>query len=120
MKKIKKKIGLLGGSFDPPHIGHLAISVKAKNKFNLDRIIWAVTKKNPFKKKSSLSISEKIKLSKKITKYKKFIKVNYYEDKIKSNRTINLINYLKKKNNFNIFLIIGADNLVKFRRVGVI
>ncbi len=116
MKKIEKRIGLLGGSFDPPHIGHLAISVKAKNKFNLDRIIWAVTKKNPFKKKSSLSLSEKIKLSKKITKYKKFIKVNYYEDKIKSNRTIDLINYIKRKNNHNIFLIIGSDNLINFHK----
>ena len=104
-KKTIKKIGLLGGSFDPSHEGHLAISIKAKRKFKLDHIIWAITKKNPFKKKSSLGLKERIKLSKKITKFKKFIKIRYYEDKIKSGRTINLINYIKRKNNCNIFLI---------------
>ena len=115
-KKIIKNIGLLGGSFDPPHQGHLAISTNAKRKFKLDHIVWAITKKNPFKRKSNLSLQERIKLSRKITKFKKFIKIRYFEDKIKSNRTINLINYIKRKNNCKIFLIIGADNLIKFHK----
>ena len=114
--KIIKNIGLLGGSFDPPHKGHLTISLVAKKKFKLDHIIWAITKKNPFKKKSNLSLKERIRLSKKITNSKKFIKVKYYEGKIKSNKTINLINNIKNKNNCNIFLIIGADNLLKFHK----
>ena len=115
-KKIIKNIGLLGGSFDPPHKGHLAISINAKRKFKLKSIIWAITKKNPFKKKSNLSLKKRIKLSKKITKFKKFIKIKYFEDKINSNKTINLINYIKRKNNYKIFLIIGADNLDKFHK----
>tara|TARA_B110000444_G_C18833435_1_gene594536 strand:- start:1182 stop:1340 length:159 start_codon:yes stop_codon:yes gene_type:complete len=49
LKKIK--IGILGGSFDPAHKGHLAISMEAKKKIGLKKIIWAITKKNPFKKK---------------------------------------------------------------------
>ena len=53
-KLIKKKIriGILGGSFDPAHNGHLAISKEAKKRFNLKKIIWAITKKNPFKGES--------------------------------------------------------------------
>ena len=43
------KIGILGGSFDPAHKGHLAISKEAKKRFKLEKIIWAVTKKNPLK-----------------------------------------------------------------------
>ena len=112
----RKNIGILGGSFDPPHKGHLAISIKAKKKFKLDNIIWAITKKNPFKKKSINSLRKRIKQSKKITKFKSFIKVKYYEDKTKSNRTINLLNYIKKKNNFNIYLIIGSDSLINFHK----
>ena len=42
MKK-KLKIGVLGGSFDPAHKGHLAISKEAKKRFNLKKIIWAIT-----------------------------------------------------------------------------
>ena len=44
-----KKIGILGGSFDPAHKGHIKISIEAKQKFKINKIIWAITKKNPFK-----------------------------------------------------------------------
>ena len=47
----KNKIGVLGGSFDPAHKGHLAISKEAKKRLKLKMIMWAITKKNPFKKK---------------------------------------------------------------------
>ena len=111
-----KKIGILGGSFDPAHIGHLAISIQAKKKFKLSNVIWAITKQNPFKKRTSKNLSERIKQAKKISKSKKFIKVRYYEDKIKSNKTINLLNYIKKKNNVSIYFIIGSDILINFHR----
>ena len=58
--EIKNKIGILGGSFDPPHKGHLAISVEAKKKYNLKKIIWAITEKNPFKRKSENSLTKRI------------------------------------------------------------
>ena len=61
-KKNHKKIGILGGTFDPAHIGHIKISREAKKKFALDYIIWAVTKKNPFKNKSKLNFM-KVKLN---------------------------------------------------------
>ena len=49
--KSLKKIGVLGGTFDPPHIAHLEISKLAIKKLRLSELIWAVTKKNPLKKK---------------------------------------------------------------------
>ena len=116
LKKKKIKIGLLGGTFDPAHKGHLAISKEAKKKFNLKYVIWAITKKNPFKSKSNLALNKRIKIAKKIINSKKFIKVKFYEKKIKSNKTINLINYFNKNKKNQIFFLMGADNLVNFHK----
>ena len=116
MKLKKNKIGILGGSFDPPHQGHLAISKEAIKRFKLKQIIWAITKKNPFKNKSKTSLSKRISYCKKIIQKINYIKVKFYEDLIKSNKTIDLINFLKKDKKNEIYFIMGADNLINFHK----
>ena len=116
-KKKYIKIGILGGSFDPPHKGHLYISKVGIKKLKLSKLIWIVTKKNPLKKKPYLNIKKRINLAKKITAGEKRIDVKYYEDKVKSASTYKLLNFIKKKNkNTKIFFLIGADNLKKFHK----
>ena len=110
------KIGILGGSFDPAHKGHLAISKEAKKRFKLEKIIWAITKKNPLKAVSKTPVSKRIKDCKKIIGLNNFIKVKFYEDITKSNKTIDLINYLEKNKNLEIFFLMGADNLINFHK----
>ena len=112
----KNKIGILGGSFDPAHKGHLVISKEAAKRFRLKKVIWAITKKNPFKNKSSLNLSTRIKYCKKIIKKVKFIKVRFLENKIKSNKTINLINFFTKNKKNEVYFIMGADNLINFHK----
>ena len=114
IKKIK--IGILGGSFDPAHKGHLAISKEAVKRFELKQIIWAITKKNPFKKQSTVTVATRIKNCKKITQNANYIKVKYYENIIKSNKTINLINFLTKNKKREIYFLMGADNLINFHK----
>ena len=117
LKKKNFRIGILGGTFDPAHKGHLKISKESKRRFNLDKIIWAITKKNPFKIKSVSSLKSRIIYAKKFTKKERFIKVRFYEKKINSNKTIHLINYITKNNNQNeVYFIIGADNLINFHK----
>ena len=116
MNNTKIKIGVLGGSFDPAHKGHLAISKEAKKRFELKKIIWAITKKNPFKHQRKTSITERIKFCKKIIGNNSFIEVKFYEKIIKSNKTINLINYLKKDKSIEIYFLMGADNLINFHK----
>ena len=112
----KNRIGILGGSFDPAHKGHLAISKVAAKKFKLKKIFWAITKKNPFKKKSYLDLLARINLCKKITKKIKFIEVKCFENKVRSNKTINLINFFAKNIKNEVFFIMGADNLINFHK----
>jgi nicotinate-nucleotide adenylyltransferase len=117
VKPENKSVGILGGSFDPPHKGHLTISKIAIKKAKLDKILWVVTKKNPFKKNPFYSLSQRIKLTKKITRNTRKIQIVHLDKIIKSSRTINMINYLIKiKKIKNIFFIIGSDNLITLHK----
>ena len=116
-KKNLKRIGVLGGTFDPPHLGHLEISKFAIKKLNLQFLIWAVTKKNPLKKKSFFSLQKRIDFSRKLASKANKIKIETYDDRIKSSKTISLVKYLKKKyKKSEIFFLIGSDNLIKFHK----
>ena len=118
MASIRKKyIGLLGGSFDPAHKGHLGISKIAIKKLKLKKIYWVITKKNPFKNKTFYSLEERVKYAKKISRTQKRIQTVYLDNIIKSSRVIDVVNYfIKKKNIKNIYFIIGSDNLIRFHK----
>ena len=112
----KNKIGILGGSFDPAHKGHLRISKEAAKRFKLETVIWAITKKNPFKKKSKTKLSLRLRDCKKIIGKINYIKVKFYENVLKSNKTINLINHFTKNKKNEIYFLMGADNLIHFHK----
>ena len=115
--KIKKvKIGILGGSFDPAHKGHLAISKEALKKFNLKSIIWAITNQNPFKNKTANNLKERTIVCKKIIGANKSIKVKFFENITNSNKTADLINHLSKNKKHDLFFLMGADNLINFHK----
>ena len=79
LKSNKIRIGILGGTFDPAHKGHLQISKEAKKKFRLSHIIWAITKKNPFKNKSKSDLRIRMHFAKKLVSKNDYIKVKFYE-----------------------------------------
>ena len=118
MAKIQKKnIGILGGSFDPAHEGHLGISKIAIKKLKLKKVYWVITKKNPFKNETFYYLEGRIKYAKKISRTQKKIQTIYLDNIIKSSRVIDVVNYfIKKKNIKNIYFIIGSDNLIRFHK----
>ncbi len=116
LRNNNKNIGILGGSFDPPHKGHLFISKKSLKLFHLNKVIWAITKRNPLKKSPYFSLELRKRMCRKLIKGNKKIQFRYFENKIKSKTTFSLIKYLKKKYNYNIFFIIGSDNLISLHK----
>tara|TARA_E500000178_G_C16869777_1_gene683769 strand:- start:140 stop:667 length:528 start_codon:yes stop_codon:yes gene_type:complete len=117
MSDKKKGFGIFGGSFDPPHQGHVQISKISLKKINLKKIYWVITRHNPFKKKPFFSLDERIRKSKDILKKNKKIKVLYLDEKLKSTRTIQTINYFfYKKKHKKLYLIIGSDTLLNFHK----
>ncbi len=116
LKLEKIKIGILGGTFDPAHKGHLEISKQAKKRFGLKNIVWAITKQNPFKDESKSNLRSRMQYAKKIIGKSNYIKVKFYEKKINSNKTIDLIKHLNKKKQNEVYFIMGADNLINFHK----
>tara|TARA_B110000196_G_C21040300_1_gene612143 strand:- start:216 stop:743 length:528 start_codon:yes stop_codon:yes gene_type:complete len=117
VNKKLNKIGILGGSFDPPHAGHVYISKLALKKLKLNEVLWFVTKQNPLKKKAYLSKNLRIKLSRNILKNEKKIFVKLLNDKINSENTFNLLKNLKNKNkNSKLYFLMGADNMIKLHK----
>ena len=109
-----KKIGLLGGSFDPPHKGHLFISLEARKIFQLDEIWWIVTPQNPLKISKPATYYERVKNCRKITRNLP-INIKEIEKKINSNYSYKTINYiLNHYKNIKFFWLMGADNLINF------
>ena len=109
----KKFIGILGGTFDPPHEGHLFISKFAKIKLDVGEVWWIVTTTNPLKK-------NKVDYKKRLKKVKRFlmnhhIKVLEIQDLSKNIYTVDLLEYLFKKFPHKKFIwLMGADNLFSF------
>ncbi len=109
-KSKKKFIGILGGTFDPPHEGHRLISNHALLKLNLQEVWWIVTSKNPLKENST-RYKRRLTLAKKFNKSRRIKVVEIDENK--NFFAIDTIFYLKKKFKTNNFVwIMGADNTV--------
>lgn len=103
------RVGLFGGSFNPPHQGHLHISGLALKKLRLNQIWWIPTEHNPLKQKSIYeSYESRHKKCQEITKnHPKLYVKNFAEI-----RTVKLIKMLQKKYpSHEFFWIAGADNL---------
>ncbi|MBI29228.1 MAG: putative nicotinate-nucleotide adenylyltransferase [Alphaproteobacteria bacterium MarineAlpha5_Bin11] len=111
-----KKVGLLGGSFDPPHKGHIYISLEAKKVFCLDEVWWIVSPQNPLKINKPASYEERLKNCHKLVKNFP-INIKEYEKKINSPYSYKTIKYLKNKyDSIKFFWLMGADNLVGFNK----
>jgi nicotinate-nucleotide adenylyltransferase len=108
MKK-SKNIGIFGGLFDPPHIGHLIIIQSVLEEFNLNKIIFIPAGNPPHKSRySAYNIRYKM-IELVIKKNKKFF-ISALEQKMSGKTyTIEVIKELKKKIKGRIYLIIGSD-----------
>jgi len=113
------KIGLYFGSFNPIHIGHLAIANYMAEYSDLDQIWFVVSPQNPFKQKSSLlSDYHRLELvNRSIENYTKLKASNIEFGLPKPSYTIDTLTYLKEKFPANEFsLIVGSDNLKSFSK----
>lgn len=109
------RIGIYGGSFNPPHKGQLYIAEQAIKRLNLNVLLWLITPLNPLKTKTSFSLKDRVLLSKELTKFNYKIKVSTFEDSFSHYYSYFTLEKLKQLSTHNSLIwIMGEDNLANF------
>ena len=111
------RIGLLGGSFNPPHAAHRAISLFAIKRLKLDRVWWLLTPGNPLKNHDGLhALSERAEAAR-TTADDPRIDISCLEAVIGVRYTVDTIIHLRRRvSGVRFVWIMGADNLAQFHR----
>ena len=111
------RIGLLGGSFNPPHVAHRAISLFAIKRLKLDRVWWLVTPGNPLKATGGLhDLDARAEAARKMADDPR-IDISCLESVIGTRYTVDTISYLRRRaSGLRFVWIMGADNLAQFHR----
>ena len=111
------RIGLLGGSFNPPHRAHRLISETALKRLNLSQVWWIVTPGNPLKDHADLApLAERIRLSRGVARHPR-IKVTAFEAALGAAYTTQTLTWLcERLPRVRFVWLMGADNLASFHR----
>jgi len=111
------RIGLLGGSFNPPHVAHRAISLFAIKRLKLDRVWWLVTPGNPLKEHGTLrDLAQRTEAAREMADDPR-IDISCLESVIGTRYTVETIAYLRRRaGGLRFVWIMGADNLAQFHR----
>jgi len=111
------RIGLLGGSFNPPHRAHRAISLFALKRLRLDRVWWLITPGNPLKENGRLHEIEARAAAARQMAADPRIHVTCLESVIGTRYTVDTITYLcRRASGVRFVWIMGADNLAQLHR----
>lgn len=112
-----QRIGLLGGSFNPPHVAHRLISEVALKRLGLDKVWWVVSPGNPLKKRNETApLAERLRLCRGIATNPHIV-ITDFEADLPSPYTASTLAFLKARSPLVRFVwIMGADNLATFDR----
>lgn len=113
-----RTIGLLGGSFNPAHSGHLHITLHALKALGLDEVWWLVSPKNPLKDAASLaSYEQRLASARAVAEGHPHIRVLDIERRLRTRYTYQTVAALQGRfSGANFVWMMGADNLAQFHR----
>ena len=111
-----QRIGLLGGSFDPPHAGHVHVSRRALTAFGLDRVWWLVSPGNPLKANAPAGMERRVAAARALVHHPR-IEVTDIEERLGTRYTAATLRaLLRRYPGVRFVWLMGADNLAGFHR----
>lgn len=109
-------VGLLGGSFDPPHLGHVHVTKEALKRLGLDQVWWLVSPGNPLKPNPPAPLDRRMKAGRAIMQHPR-AQITGLEAEFGTRATIDTLTALRKRYPLVRFVwLMGADNLAGFHR----
>ncbi len=110
------RVGLLGGSFDPPHAGHVHISREALKRFDLDRVIWLVSPGNPLKPHAPAPLSRRLAAARQLIRDPRIL-ASDFEARVGTRYTAQTLQALQLRfPGVGFVWLMGADNLAQLHR----
>jgi len=112
----RQAIGLLGGSFDPPHAGHVHITREALKRFRLDQVWWLVSPGNPLKTNGPAPLRARLAAARAVMRHPR-VRITGIEDRLATRYTAETLDALRRLYPHTSFVwLMGADNLAQFHR----
>ncbi|MFN7025681.1 MAG: nicotinate-nucleotide adenylyltransferase [Pseudorhizobium sp.] len=110
-------VGLFGGSFNPPHEGHLLVAEIALRRLSLDQLWWMVTPGNPLKSRTELApLASRIAMCERLARDPR-MKITAFEQALGSPYTAHTLSHIRnRKRGVHFIWIMGADGLRNFHR----
>lgn len=114
---MKRRVGLLGGSFNPAHAGHRHVSVEAMRLLGLDEVWWLVSPQNPLKAENGMApLSARLASARAVVSHPR-IRPMAVEAELGTRYTVDTLAALKRRHPRTAFIwLMGADNLAQFHR----
>ena len=109
-------IGLLGGSFDPAHAGHVHITLEALKRFGLDRVWWLVSPGNPLKSRGPAPLTTRLAHARDLMRHPR-VEITDIEVQLRTRYTARTLAMLRARYPGVRFVwLMGADNLAQFHK----
>jgi nicotinate-nucleotide adenylyltransferase len=111
---VLRRVGLLGGSFNPAHEGHLAISLEAIKQLRLDQVWWLVAPQNPLKHETEMAdFGRRMASAQALAAGHPALVVTDLEQRLGTRYSIDTLRWLKRRCRARFIWLIGADNLAQ-------
>lgn len=109
-----ERIGLMGGTFDPPHTGHLAMAREARRALGLDRVLFSVAPRPPHKLTDPTSpLEHRVRMVEIAIEHEDGLGITHMEDAHETSYTVDFLRACRMRSRADLYFVMGADSLAE-------